>query len=791
MTSALPPSAPARPYSFGLQSVDVLPVVLTLTAIASGLSGQQPSGNAAADFVLSAAFGGGLVWISRWASTQALLISAVLALFFSGLQLPFAIVGAAAVASAIFVSSWRPLDKESELIGSAITAGLISQVVLNLPSVRWVGTASLLAFVAVVPILWTGWQHLPDKFRKQTMWIAAAVAVFALVSGGLAFYAVSSVRSTVEAGIEQAQDGVAALEAGDQDVAEALLISAQENFELAGGRLEGPLTWPGRFVPVVAQHSRALETAVDEGASLARTAVRTVRSADVERIRGQNGAIDIDLVRQVNKELVNANTVLRNAQLAIRDVRTPWLLPLVSDRLAEVAVELAATNEDIDLANQATAVLPGILGADSPRRYLVLFVQPAESREFGGFVGAFGILEADNGQLSLTESGSINTELGTGEALFTNPEDFPRAYLEIRPEVNPQNLTSVADLPTIARAARDLVPQWRQDENFTIDGVFTLDPYGLAGLLELTGPISIESGTRELTADTVVDFLLRGQYDEFDANDRDLRQDALEELAGAGFKRLLEIELPGPEELGSIFGPIARANRIGFVTFDENENLFLDRVFMRGGMPLVGEFVEMIGIHGATAVTSKLDAFSTRSLTYTVIVDPSTGAVDGLMDITITNDAPPDASGYVLGAFNTEGAQESPNGAPLEIGDNLLAVSVYTRATIENLMSPDGDFSSTGTNAALGYDRTGMLISVPIGTERHITFETSDQLSTGRYDVLFLAQQTANVGEVTLRVQPTTGWRVVSDTTNADGSWTTTAALDVSRGFSVFFERTG
>jgi hypothetical protein len=227
------------------------------------------------------------------------------------------------------------------------------------------------------------------------------------------------------------------------------------------------------------------------------------------------------------------------------------------------------------------------------------------------------------------------------------------------------------------------------------------------------------------------------------------------------------------------------------VTFDDAENAFLERVFLSDAMPVVGEYVEMIGVHGATAIASKLDAYSTRSMTYVVTVDPSTGTVDGEMDIVITNAVPPDAGGYVLGDRVEESATTAPNGEPLALGDNLLAVSVYSRSTIDAITSPDGDLETFETEPALGYDRNIMVLAVPKGTEKHITFTTHSVVGPHRYDLLVLAQQTANIGELTLVIKPTPGWRVVGDDTAADGSWTSTTPLDLSRGFTFLFERTG
>lgn len=778
-----PPAADAEVASFGLPSDVLVPAIATVFGVASAISGQQPTGNALADIVLPFVLGAAVVFASRFASAQALLISAVLALFFSGFQMPAAFAGIVAVLSAGFITSWKRFDAHSRAIGAAVAAGFIVQAALNLPNIRFFGSASILAAAALAPLVFSALGQMPATLRRRALVAAAAVALFSVIATVLAILGALGVRDHVEVGIAQAESGVSALESADQDQALAMLQAAQTNFERASGQLSGPLTWPARWVPIAAQHVRALETAADQGTELARTAARTANQADVERIRGQNGEIDVALITAVNAELDLANRTLRNAREALGAVDSPWIVPQLASRLETVQLELTETGEDVDLANHATSVMPGILGADGMRRYLILFVQPAESREFGGFVGAYGLLEVDQGVFSLVESGSIDVDLGLGEARFTEPTAFPQAFLGTAPEFNPQNITAIADLPTIASAAQDLVPQLREDADFTIDGVITMDPYALAGLLELTGPLTIEGRSTPLNSGNVVDFLLRDQYIEFSAENRDARQNVLRVLVSQAFDQLVMVDVPGPERLGAIFGPTARANRLSFVTFDENENRFLDRIFLSAALPNVGSAVEMLGIFGQTGTASKLDGYARRASTYEVTVNPETGEVSGLLEVIEYNDAPVDADEFVLGRPGAVG----PADTELERGSNYVSFGLYTRSNVESLTATS-DFDIRETLPAFSYDRHSIQLVVPIGGSESFTMETTSVVEPGRYDLFIPAQATANPAEFTLIVRPSPGWVVSGDETAADGTWQQTFELDEARGFTFFFD---
>jgi len=785
-STAIAPTEPSATVA-GLQGRDVVPVIATAAGLASGLSGQEPTGNALADFVLPFFFGALIVWISQFASRQSLVISALLALVFSGLVAPAVLIAVGAVASAAFVEQrGSAFDEVAQAAGVAISAAFLSQAVLNLPNIGFTGSASVLAAIAVGPVLWSGFSQLPKKARRTAIVSVIGLGAVSAIATALTVVAALGVRDHIEVGITQAEDGIAALEAGDQPEAVELLTASQENFSLASDRLSGPLTWPSRWVPVVAQHSRALETASDQGVALAQTAARTVDQADVEKLRGQNGAIDLQLVAAVNAELNLANLTLRDAQQALLDVDTPWLLPQLSSRLDSVQVELDDAAQNIDLANHATSVLPGILGSDGQRRYLILFVQPSESREFGGFVGAYGILTANQGRLSLVESGSIDPDIGPGlaDAVFTDPAAFPSAYLFTGPDVNPQNLTAIADLTTIAAAARDLVPQWRQDPSFTIDGVITVDPYALAGLLELTGPLMIEGRDEPVDASNAADYLLRDQYLEFDSNNRDDRQDVLKVLAGQAFAQLLTGEIPGPEQLGSIFGPLARADRLAFTTYDDEENAFLNRIFLSADLPEVGSAVDMMGVFGQTATASKLDGYADRSITYDVTVDPSTGQVQGQLVVIERNNAPADAGEFILG----EEIETGPNGEPLARGSNLLVMSIYTRAVVSNIMATTAFAEFDDQFTTFSYERVAVELEVPRGGKSELSLSTQLQVQPGRYDIYIPAQASAQIGDFTLIVRPVAGWGVAGDDVASDGSWSQTFELDEPRGLTFLFE---
>jgi hypothetical protein len=192
----------------------------------------------------------------------------------------------------------------------------------------------------------------------------------------------------------------------------------------------------------------------------------------------------------------------------------------------------------------------------------------------------------------------------------------------------------------------------------------------------------------------------------------------------------------------------------------------------------------MVGIYGQTGTASKLDGYATRTTTYDVQFDPATGQVASELVIVESNNAPPDSGSYVLGLAEVQ----SPDGGTLEVGANLLALGLYTRATVESFVA-DTPFRVEDSQPAFTYDRYPIFFEVPLGSSARVTATLSAQVEPGRYDVFIPAQATAIIGDFTLTIHPTEGWRVSGVETGADGSWSKTFPMDQARGFSFTFER--
>jgi len=200
--------------------------------------------------------------------------------------------------------------------------------------------------------------------------------------------------------------------------------------------------------------------------------------------------------------------------------------------------------------------------------------------------------------------------------------------------------------------------------------VLYLDPYAVAALLEVTGPVTVDGIDEPLTADRAPALLLREQYRRFpDLTDR---RDVLASAATAAFEALTTRRSLEPGALVDALAPIVRKGRFLASVTDPASQSFLGRLGLDGSFPAPdgGDF---LSVRTANAAANKLDAYLARDIRYRVIYDPTSGAVEATLVIQLTNDAPQGLPEYVVGnAPQREGRRGPP------AGTNLSLLSVYS-----------------------------------------------------------------------------------------------------------------
>jgi hypothetical protein len=482
----------------------------------------------------------------------------------------------------------------------------------------------------------------------------------------------------------------------------------------------------------VSQHIEALSRASASGADLAFVASQAAATADWGSLTAANGKVDLERVRAMREPVAASSAAIDAALVTLGDIRSPWLVPPVGRRLESLAKKLETTHNEASTAIAGLDVVPALLGGDGPRRYFLAFGTPGETRNAGGYVGAFGVLTADQGTLHLERTGptqDLNPRRGTTYRL-DYPPDWELRYGTYNLDLYPGNMSASPDWPTDAEIARQIYPQ--TEGGAPIDGVLYADPAALAALLELTGPVSVEGIPAPLTAENVEHYLLVDQYVQYSGSNA-TRKDVLGDVAKSVFDALTSRPLPGIRSMTDVLGPAVAEGHLKVVTFGSDpERSFLDRVGISGRWdPSPG--ADYLSMRSANLQPTKIDTFVHRDIAVTTDLDPRTNQVTTTVEMTVRNDAP--ASGlppYVIGSGSA-----IPSGTSRDIL-TLYSPLQLTEATL------DGQAAAVGRQTEFGGNTYAIAVQVGPGESTRLTYRLTGPLSAlaadGTYRVDLLPQ---------------------------------------------------
>ena len=641
------------------------------------------------------------------------------------------------------------LGRRAEVAGALVSA-LAVNALFRLPGTSPSALATVVAAAAVLPVVVSGYRACNIGIRRRLR-IGLGIAVAAsLALTTLATVVALTQRDALEAGIERARDGLRAAENGEVGTADRLLDEAERSFGDTSGVLGATWMAPTTWVPVLGQNVEALTVATQEGARLAGSSRAALLEADVDALQFDDGAIDLDHVRDVAPPLERLAATMAASVADLDAAASPWLVDAVGRRYEEFRAELDDAAADAAVAVEAVEAAPALFGGDGDRRYLILFTTPAEMRGLGGFIGSYAELTAVQGDLELTRSGRIG-ELrpGIGNPAYTisGPADYVARWGPYEVGRFVQDTTFSPDFPSVGEVWEEIYPQTRGGA--PIDGVVVVDPYALAAFMQFTGPITIPEHDVTLTSENAADILLREQYAEFDEV-RSTRVDFLAEATRLTFEALTTGDLPGPRQVTEILGPLVHQGRLLVYGTHPEEQRFFEEIDLDGALPPVdGDF---LAVTTQNSGNNKIDTFLRRRIDYRVVFDPDRGRTEGRVTITLENDAP-DAGlpYYVIG-------NRDPRRIPF--GTNLMYLSVYSPWDVVGATLDDQPISVEQTEE-LGRRVYATSVMVPPGGVRQVTFELegADDPSYD-YRLTFAPQPLVNPDDLTVEVRGVEGWEV-------------------------------
>lgn len=721
--------------------------IVVIGAVAAGFAPAQPTGTVVVDVIERAALGGIVVWFAarsrRW--TWLLLAGSAVVLAGSLWGLAIAVVAAgSALATGV-----QPPQRHGPIVGAVIGA-LSVQVLLRAATVGRFGFTALVTGAVVVSVVVSGYRAArPEAQRRIRITGGALVTLVLIAVAGFAFTVRSSATS-MQRGLEFAQRGADSAAAGRQTPAGLALFVARESFSAAQRRQRSPLMKLAAAVPVLAQHARLVTTATDSGRTVTADAFDVVTVAPYRDLRTSKGTFDLQRLESMRTPIAATIASTRATIDRIDAVSSGWLLGSLQQRMTHYRSELTDAIPPAEEALHAIDAAPALLGADRPKRYLVLFANPAESRGLGGFIGAWAELEADNGHVRLRRHGHID-ELNDASDWRTRtipgPPDYLARYAVLQPERYLQNVSASPDFPTVAEVTEGL---YRQAMGTRLDGVLYVDPVALAALLELTGPVFPTGTWYRIDAQNAADYLMHDQYLRYPGRTAK-RVDLLSNTAEATFEALTDGDLPPIGRITETLSPMVHQGRLLFSANDPATESYLDRVGLTGAFP-AARGGDLLSVRISNASTNKADYYLDQTTRYTVRFDPASGATTATARVTFVNHAPRAGEpAYVLG--NQDSRAGKVGGRPF--GSDTVTVSVYS-ALRPTALSIDGVRRGLQVQRELGAWVGSQTVTVPAGGRVTLDLDLTGTLSAGNdYRLTVAPQASARPRRTTVVVQPT------------------------------------
>jgi hypothetical protein len=289
------------------------------------------------------------------------------------------------------------------------------------------------------------------------------------------------------------------------------LIELQRATRAARSESGDPSWRLGAHLPVVGDDLAAVRSVAAVLDDLAHDGlpplVETAGMVDVGALAPIDGQIDLAPLQRAAPRLSAASTAIGRARDQVAGISVEGLIGPLRSAVEQLRSDLRQAAATAATAARSAALLPPALGQSGPRTYLVLFQNLAEVRATGGMPGAFVVVRADHGKVTIIDQGRAGAwDPFRAPVLKLAASD--RALYGDRMGRYLADVNFTPDFSTTGRLAREM---YRRYTGRTVDGVLATDPVALSYLLRAIGPVSVPDGP-DLTAANAVPILLSRIY---------------------------------------------------------------------------------------------------------------------------------------------------------------------------------------------------------------------------------------------------------------------------------------
>jgi hypothetical protein len=593
-----------------------------------------------------------------------------------------------------------------------------------------------------------------------------AALIFGLVVLAIALdaiYVVYRLNTSLTFAAGSLRAATLALGEGDLERADAELSSAV----IAAGGAHAATNHPAFFLasklPLLEEDAWTVDALSDAAELSVRAGVAAVRGARDAGAANQGfsalyraGRFRFDAIDRSAPAVTESAGLLAQAEALVRQPFAP-ALPSVRAALELARLEIANANETASKAATLLEILPEFLGRDGWRQYLLAFQTPSEARGGGGLMGLYGILEARDGRVGLTNVAPVDELIKQGRARAAR---VPSWYRDLYGPLAATRQWQQANLSPNFPVTADVWLQMYEDlTGQRLDGAVAMDPIALAELTRATGPIEARGLNVEVGPENAASVLLYESYARFPTAEQ--QNGYLKRLISAFWKRLARGDIDTPAfvlGLGTavrgqhfkVYAPAARGQRA------------LERLDAAGDYGDLDPNVQLV--YNNNIAASKIDFFLKRR-TQTSIELAGDKAAKVTTTAILTNEAPDNLP--PLFSSSTKGFGR-PGLNPMYI--HFMLPKGASSPGLGTGLEIDGKRRQPLTGREDGHPVVWDFVQVPPGESRKVSVTYRLPVTGDEFAFSLFPQATVNPDDYSVKVSAPPGRTVTDALTPGSGA---------------------
>lgn len=465
--------------------------------------------------------------------------------------------------------------------------------------------------------------------RKYRRWFWGAFIIYCAIAGGLLAVAYGAVRNAQR----NLPDARAELNLVDvENIESPNLEQTANSMRQAHQALSNPIMAPVKLLPVLGRQLRAIDALSGSGHKALTVAVDALdRSRTFALNPPRTGPERVDAAKQIGDIARESRAKLTNLNLGPKNN----LIGPIADARSKFVTEINHVGDLLTKADFGGKALELFL--KGPSHYLLVASNNAEMRAGGGMYLSAGLLDVQNGNITLSEMKSIDAY---PQAPVTTPLDPD--YKALWGTQAPGAGTKFVNMtPRFPSSSALLQRMWAASGQPPVDGVVAVDPVFTTALLNVTGPEKV--GTVEINYANALKIFMHDQYVAFrdDAGQTTNRRELLGDITKAVFNKINAGNIR-PTKLGSAFGAAAAGRHVMAWTNDATIQQGWAAIGMDGQLPDLSLMFSLQNRGG-----NKLDYF--QKVLAKAKVEVSKAGTDFTVDFDITNTVPNGEVPYISG----------------------------------------------------------------------------------------------------------------------------------------------